>query len=290
MTAPPLVLYHAGCTDGLAAAWAVRHAYAGIKQPVECVPVKHGQLPPDVRGRRVIIVDFSYPRETLLQMVEVAESIEVYDHHKTAKADLEGLEDAHDRLYTVFDMERSGAGIAWDEHLSADEGEPRPWFIDVVEDNDLWRFKYPSTKAMVEYIRSWPQTVDVFDSLWGVNLSEAIIEGQAILRHKQVMVEQAAAMSREVSLLGETARVANVPYFLSSEVANALIGDNRVGITYYEDQDRRLNLSFRSTDGHSAGDLAVRCRALPGCVSAGGHGNSAGAVFQAGHLPFLVVS
>lgn len=53
-----ICIYHGNCADGFGAAWAVRKAlpdcefHAGIYQ----------NTPPDVAGRDVVIVDFSYKR------------------------------------------------------------------------------------------------------------------------------------------------------------------------------------------------------------------------------------
>jgi|SRR5688572_4943901 len=281
----PLIIYHADCNDGLTAAWAIKRAFAAKHQDVELFPAKY-QTPPNVNKRFVIIADFSYKRPVLQEMLETAYRIEIYDHHKSAQADLEGL--AHPKLRVVFDMERSGAGIAWDEFHGE---EPRPWFVNYVEDNDLWRHKLDNCKAVLEYIRSYPamQHFAMYDE-WmnGHNPQEVplgiLVEGDAILRAKKVLVEQSLTFHHEEELLiGDGPHqgplkvlVANVPFFLSSEVAGALAEMNRdhqdipVGITYYQREDGRWSLSFRSI-----GDFDVSKLALS--FGGGGHRNAAGA-------------
>jgi hypothetical protein len=104
----PLVIYHNPCLDGFTAAWA-----CWLKYPdAEFVPSVHGQAPPDCTGRKVYLLDFSYKRPVLETMSLVAEKIIILDHHKTAQADL------HDfgfgsNISSVFDMEKSGARLAW---------------------------------------------------------------------------------------------------------------------------------------------------------------------------------
>lgn len=125
----PLCIYHGHCDDGFAAAWVVRCAapffdfHAGV----------HQQPPPDVTDRHVLLVDFSYRRPVLLEMAAKARSIVILDHHKTAAEDLAGfpapppfaewqrdhipvIQHTNDveRVSALFDMTRSGAGLAWD--------------------------------------------------------------------------------------------------------------------------------------------------------------------------------
>jgi len=50
--------------------------------------------PPDVTGKDVILVDFSYKRPILDKMKQEANSILILDHHKTAMEDLQGFEGA----------------------------------------------------------------------------------------------------------------------------------------------------------------------------------------------------
>src|SRR5258708_37459253 len=83
-----LCIYHANCADGFGAAWAVRHAFG---DGVEFHPGFYGEAPPDVAGRDVLLVDFSYKRPVLDEMAKAAHSILILDHHKTAAEDLIGF-------------------------------------------------------------------------------------------------------------------------------------------------------------------------------------------------------
>src|SRR5437879_5233397 len=97
----PLIAYHANCIDGFCAAWI---AWRVHRDAAEYRAVQYGQAAPsDVEGRDLLILDFSYPREQLIALADKASSILVLDHHKTARADLEGLP------FCIFDMDRSGA-------------------------------------------------------------------------------------------------------------------------------------------------------------------------------------
>jgi hypothetical protein len=119
--APTVVLYHAECADGFGAAWALWRRFADAR----FVPVKHGSPPPDgLQGQRVVIVDFSYGRETLEMMAGETDRLLILDHHITAEKALAGLP------YAYFDMKKSGA--ARPSCSLASELYPGQRFVDVV--------------------------------------------------------------------------------------------------------------------------------------------------------------
>lgn len=82
---PDIMIYHANCADGFGAAWA---AWMRWGSAIEYVPCSYGQNPPDVRGKHVLIGDFSFKRSQLDAMLTEAASVVILDHHKTAEAEL----------------------------------------------------------------------------------------------------------------------------------------------------------------------------------------------------------
>ena len=89
----PLVIYHANCLDGFGAAFA---AFCNFRQGDDCpcdfVAASYGQHPPEVTGRDVYIVDYSYRCQVLQKLCRKARAVTVIDHHITAERDLAGLE------------------------------------------------------------------------------------------------------------------------------------------------------------------------------------------------------
>ena len=81
-----------------------------------------------------------------LQIVDASGHLLVLDHHKTAQAALADID--HAKAKIVFDMERSGAGLAWDYFYPLATGSARPPLIDMVEDRDLWRFQHEGSKRL----------------------------------------------------------------------------------------------------------------------------------------------
>src|SRR3990167_6479346 len=72
-----LVLYHDTCPDGFTAAWAV---WTVLGDEAEYRAVNYGQpIPTDTTGRRVILVDFSYPRTLMDALADRSAQVEVDD-------------------------------------------------------------------------------------------------------------------------------------------------------------------------------------------------------------------
>lgn len=282
----PLVCYHDNCPDGFTAAWAV---WKALGDEAEYHAVNYGQAPPlgAAKGRRVILVDFSYPREMLDQLADVAAFVEVYDHHKTAQADLANWR----RGRVVFDMQRSGAGIAWDEFH---QGEAvwlglRPNLISYIEDRDLWRWALPDSREVSEYVFSLPRTFSTWDDanvLMGQNASPrslgfaGIVEaGRALLRAKRVRVETVCKNVRWVELAGHKIPVVNTAWDFS-EVGEHLcqqFPDAPCGGYYFDRADRR-QWGFRSRGEF---DVSAVCQQYGG----GGHAAAAGFTSEIGWFP-----
>lgn len=285
----PLCIYHGNCADGFTAAWVVRRAlgdidfHAGVYQ----------DPPPDVKGRDVILVDFSYKRPVLEEMADTASSILVLDHHKTAAADLESANKAgrdwqqhltnvyQDRcenvtrsLYALFDMNRSGAGIAWDFFFT---GEPRPALINHVEDRDLWRFALPGTRQIQAGVFSYPYTFDLYDAWMAGDeiarrnaLKDLEADGKAIERkHFKDIDELIKVVTRRFVIGGHSVPIANLPYTLTSDAGHKLAQDESFAGCYWDTPEGRC-FSLRSTDtGKDVSEIAKQ-------YGGGGHRNASG--------------
>lgn len=195
----PLVIYHGNCPDGFTAAWiAARH----IGPSVELFKAMYGEDPPieKARGRNVFVLDFSYPREQLLELWRSTQehngSLLVLDHHKTAETELEGLD------FCEFDMERSGAGMTWDYFHP---GEPRPWIVDYVEDRDLWRFRLPDSHALAIFVQSSVYSLEAWDAMEAMEPEEAAKSAYGCMRYLDHYCQKALEQSYPMRVHYETA-------------------------------------------------------------------------------------
>jgi len=283
----PLVLFHADCQDGLTAAWLARHAMPSA----ECVPVQYGQEPPDVSGREVYVLDFSYKVSTLRMMADLASRLVCLDHHKTAQEDLKSITDSdpypdrthrwsvsgrgiYDKLYVKFDMNKSGGRLAW-EYFRSRYGETSPWLVDYTEDRDLWRWKLPASREVSAAMASYPMTFEQWDefSRWTGAISRLASEGEAILRYQRQQVELACKNAVEIDMGGHKVLSCNATVLIS-EIGNELCKGRAFSATYFIRNDGKKVWSLRSADdGIDVGEIARRH---------GGGGNVHAAGFKEG--------
>lgn len=289
-----LCIYHGKCADGFTAAWAVRRALGA--DDVEFHAGVYQAPPPDVTGRDVILVDFSYKRPVLEQMAGAANSIVVLDHHKTAETDLAPfkielcggarfswkdvpgmLEDYRELRMTPiiahFDMTRSGAQMAWDAFHDAE----RPHLVNYVGDRDLWKFALPFSREVNAYIFAHDYTFENWDHLerelrTHMDVQRVAEMGAAIeKKHHKDVGELVEATQRELVLGGVTVPVANLPYTLTSDAGHLMATrhPSRIGVCYWDTPEGRV-FSLRSTD--DGPDVSAIAKLYGG----GGHSHAAG--------------
>ena len=266
---PTLCIYHGSCADGFGAAWAVWKA----KPDTEFYAARYQEPPPDVTGRNVMIVDFSYKRDVLLRMAQTADTILIIDHHKTAAEDLKDLPEevvtgSHKCLIDcVFDMDRSGAMLTWNAMHPTEEP---PQLIRHIQDRDLWRFDLFNTRAIQAALFSYPYDFAVWDKLMSASTQELSLQGVAIERkHFKDLKELLPVCTRPMKIGGYDVMTANLPYTFASDAGHALLETNPFGVTYYDGPNGR-NFSLRSQDG------GVDVSEIAKLYGGGGHRNAAG--------------
>ena len=183
---PDVVLYHAECMDGFGAAWALWKRFP----EAEYLPVKHGDPPPEnLEHRHVLIVDFSYSREAIVQLADQTASLHILDHHVTAQSALKDLP------YAYFDMSRSGAVLAWEWAHT----QPIPWLLQYVQDKDLWHWELPHSREISAALSSCSFDFAIWESLQFETMQ---VEGSGILRYENTLVSKMVEESRMASLAG----------------------------------------------------------------------------------------
>lgn len=269
-----LCIYHANCADGFGAAWVVRKALGADN--VDFHPGKYGEPAPEVEGRDVIIVDFSYKRDHLLQLAQSARSILIIDHHKSAAEDLAELPaatatysewlEAQQPLGAVFDMQRSGAGLTWDYLIPE---QSRPPLIDYIEDRDLWRFALAATREVMATVFSHPQEFGLWDELMETPTIDLAWEGEAIERKHTKNVADLVPNARRFTIGGHNVPALNCPHFMASDAGHVLAQGEPFAACYFDTPNGRV-FSLRSQpEGRDVSEVAKE-------YGGGGHRNAAG--------------
>lgn len=291
---PIICIYHGNCADGFGAAYGVRNALG--EDGIEYYPGVYQKEPPDVKGKIVIMVDFSYKPEVVDRMANDAVSILILDHHKTAieafecfdtsrlhislnkysgnidvnryieNLQIDSYEGVRCGIYTYFNIEESGAMIAW-KFFNPDVAPPK--IIEVIQDRDLWKFDMPETRSVMAAIFSYPYNFMIWDGLIGKE-KELFIEGEAIERkHFKDIDELVKVCQRRMVIGGYPTLVASLPYTFSSDAGHQMADGEYFAACYWDTKDSRV-FSLRShKDGIDVSEIAKQ-------YGGGGHKNAAG--------------
>lgn len=296
MWKPDLCIYHGNCDDGFGAAWAIWMKWGN---EVAYVPATYGKPLPDTDGRHVLFVDFSAPYDVLAERSWKAMSIVVIDHHKTAQADLErlpsfngtgadqrSLEEAFflcktsnmPEIAAWFDMNQSGAVMAWEFAHGIERNDPPPNMLSLIQDRDLWRFSYGDrTKQFSAALRTYPMDFDVWTDIAG-RADSLVAEGEGILRAHNANIEKFIAEAYVDTINGHAVPIVNVPYHYASDTAHALLQkypEAPFAACWFRRGDGMIQYSLRSEDSRK--DVSEIAKSFGG----GGHRNAAGYQFAA---------
>ncbi|HVS35886.1 MAG TPA: DHHA1 domain-containing protein [Gemmataceae bacterium] len=256
--------------DGYTAAWC---SWRHFGDDAEYLPAQYGPPAPDVTGREVYLLDFSFKRPVLLEMAAKAASVVVVDHHKTAAAELKNIgrecnEKSLPIMTVIFDMAKSGARLAWEFF---NPGKPAPWLVDYVEDRDLWSWTLPESRAINACLASWPKSFKEWSLLASDSTATTYFaeQGAAILRYQAQLVERAVANAVEQEIDGHKVLVTNATCLIS-EIGEQLAKGRPFSATFFIRSDDKRIWSLRSApDGIDVSEVAKR-------HGGGGHRNAAG--------------
>ena len=302
-----LVFYHANCHDGFGAAYAAWLAYGDT---AEYIPVSYGGWKYDPQDRVltvkdksyciidkvIIILDFSFIREVMMDMYSYSIQFIWLDHHLSAfqmwgaKPDEVYIEDETGTHYIQLHPFRSGASIAYRYFVDNVE---IPQLVKHIDDYDRWVFKIDKTKEVIQGLRSFePWSFEQWqDKDWMIQdvyleedmeggIEDLYLDGIAILRDHNKRVELAAKHSSEVTIQynhnGEALSTfrglaVNCPSDLCSDVGHLLaIQSGTFGACWYMSSDPLVvKVSLRSNGEYDTTKIAK-------CFGGGGHKNASG--------------
>lgn len=268
-----VILYHANCMDGAGSRYA---AWKKFGDDAEYYPCQYGQPLPDFeRGpeTEVYFLDYSTSRTELEALGEACRRVVVLDHHVTAREALEGCN--HPNVEIVFDMDRSGAVIAWGYfHPNAEI----PMLLQYIQDRDLWKFHLGEDSKRVHAglgtlkgnMGYWDKYANSERELLGL-----INKGQLLLDRDQDAVKyQVPSNVRVVNWEDYRCGFLNTGQ-LVSEMGHAMYSDETlnvdIGVCWFVTKDNQVILSLRSKQG-TGPDVSAIAKKYAG----GGHKNAAG--------------
>lgn len=253
------VIYHAECSDGHGAAWA---AWKVLGNRAEYFPAKHGKPAPDVTGKVVAILDFSYDKKTTKAMIKQAKDLIIIDHHKSAMISLEGFQCAH------FDLTHSGAVLSWNFFHP---GVEAPKFIKHIEDRDMWKWELPYSREFSAAFDMVPFTFEAYNRmLLDSSVDDCIKTGAHILPYADMVISKVCRSASRKKIKGYDVLVANSAHWIS-EIGVRLSSDCDFALVWFWDHNEKYaKVSLRSFHDN------IDCSSIAKKFGGGGHPQASG--------------
>ncbi len=209
-----VVLFHGECWDGFGGGYA---AWKKFGNKAEYYPLKHGgDLPKDLKGRQIYLIDFSFQESAMKKLVE-DNYVVALDHHVSAEKTVKMADE------WVYALKNSGAVIAWNYFHPH---KPVPKLLRHIQDVDLWNWKLPRTAELMAYMGLVEYDFKIWDKIardWEnpKKLKFYIDRGQYILKYENQMVGRLLEAAEVAKFENYKTLVVNSPV-LHSEVGNRL--------------------------------------------------------------------
>ena len=291
------VFYHSPCLDGSTAAWA---AYKKWGEEAHYIGINHGDMEDQKKqilsnideDMHVIFADYTPPHALMDEIANKVAEITIYDHHASAIRSMEGYK--NDKVTTVFDEDRSGAAIVYDELFPK---RKRPQVVDLAQMIDLEHSNRKDFFAISAYLDSLPidhigEALKSLDDVNELSLEKIIERGQPIRQYLATSIEKAldSMAWTKVSILPGTDPIyvpiinAN-PQYLGREFSIRLreLAEKSppgfVALCWYEDKGE-VRVSVRTNGIPDAGKVAAHIGSVELKHGHGGGGHSASAAAQ----------
>lgn len=271
-------LFHGDCFDGMGAAWAVSQHFPNA----QFIPVTYGDpVPAAIDGSDVIMVDFCYPYDTMVDILKRVNGLTILDHHDSAQQTVERLfQEYPGRVKGRFSQNHSGAALAW---YFYNGGGVIPSLILHIEDRDLHRFAFNGTREFTERLGNLPLELDAWKREFDHLLTSSTIEehafaeayivenyisdGKLLLQRKQIEIERVIAQTlRFHEFFGhKQIPLINVPRSIGSDALTVLATKYPFAVGYYDTATHRV-FSIR---GHK--DCGLKLNDLAETLGGGGH-------------------
>ena len=268
--ANPLVLYHGKCPDGFAAAMAAWRFFEGRGEYLGLSHSKGTALAdlPELAGRAVYILDFSFDTELMSALDEQARQLVMLDHHKSAADKLNGFQCRCGVVH--FDLNQSGAMLAW-QFFFPDQAPPA--LVRYVQDRDLWTWAYPESPAFLAALDMEPNEFERWSAI--ANFSDAQVaefseRGKAMNEKFLSLSQDIAGSAAPVTFNGQAGLMVNCPGAFTSEVGNILAEQcGSFALLWTVSKDNIVKVSLRAVKTFNAIPLAES-------MGGGGHPQACG--------------
>lgn len=276
-----IVVYHYPCPDGLASAWVaskyasihnLEYKYVGIM--TNSSPIFTPELTELMKEKTVLFVDYAPTKGQYQVAKELAKNIYILDHHKTNEAEYSG------KINTVFDMNKSGVGLAWSFFFPT---KVMPIHLLMIQERDLWKWNTEFAKEFTNGLYFCAgEELDRYSAIMNEiydnpsKVQHYINIGIVVEDHKQRKIQKIVKENGNNVYMykGFKCGIVSCDYDLASDLGSAMMDTNNfdfVVLWRYDQLKEMYILSLRSSN-KSNFDVSKLAKTLNG----GGHEFSAG--------------
>jgi uncharacterized protein len=273
----PLIIYHGKCADGFTAAWIAKKVIDSEGQSHDHGPAYmhsgvYGEPLPDVDDRHVYVLDFSYPRAQMEELIARAKLTIWLDHHATAIKESGDLLRGNNRCVGSLRTDRSGAWLAW-EWFHGPEAVPE--LVKLVDDRDRWVFNFGDrSRQFAAGLFSRNYTEKDWDEV-AADVEGTVRNGEVILVKHWKDIREALDVCTVFKVIdGLNVPTANLNYMSASDACHELLErypGAQFAACWFLRSDGKNVYSLRSRNGSDV-DVGAIAKKFGG----GGHRHAAG--------------
>lgn len=285
---PDLVIYHGGCPDGIASAVICQERYSlNTNNFIAAYHNNQAELP-DCTNKVVYLLDFCFPKQQMMNIINSAKKIIILDHHKTS---LWLKEEEFTNCYTNIDMKYSGAQLTWFYCFPSDSP---PWYVNDIADRDLWRFAISGSKEVCSamFALGYYQNMCSFAEQIKLRSRDELFKlGQVLIKQTDDFVSKCATRAIDCYLtvndIQYKVRLIAKPYNHHSDLGNKLVSDRKCHFAVMYQYGIMENEWWFSVRAHPDSSIDITNIIKHLDKKAGGHPKAAGFTLSASDFPEL---
>lgn len=295
MTTVPLVIYHAtrDCPDGYAAAfmcWREFHNDAEylpmdyVKKDITLTEFR--TLVPHLSGRKVFIVDYSFPKHVMQHIFVTAAETVWIDHHKEAfmmwieryEPGMKYSKSKYPNVTIILDDTKCAALLTW-RYFNSNKAKHAPTLLLLIDDRDRWQWRMQGTRetySALMSMRPWS-----FHQWSQISIPELLDTGARIVAAEDAQIEMLMSRVVPIHIPMDDEIVGMFDNLRKGLACNTPVHVDEIGHRMY-DRCGTFGCCWSATKG---GDVYVSLRSAPKGMDVqqiatryggGGHRNAAG--------------
>lgn len=245
------VIYHRSDADGFGACFS---AWLKFKDKANYLGFDYlNGFPLDIKGKTVYLLDISPSSEKLEILKNNRNRIILIDHHLSSLK-LKNLVDEF-----VVDINHSAAVLTFKYFFKK---KKVPKLLLYIEDQDLWKFKLPSSEKMNIVIdllendfEKWQEYMKKIEK--EIEFKKIIKQGEVLIKYRQYLINQIIPQAVLVKFEGYNALAVNSSVLIS-EVGNALCKKHPPIAIIYSLNGKKKKISLRSDGSVDVSKIAEK--------------------------------